>query len=67
MKAEGLTPLQILQNPQRLMVPLFQRPYVLLAEHFSDFALDVYTMATRAQALLAIVGEPEALELLDSL
>lgn len=28
MKAEGLTPLQILQNPQRLMVPLFQRPYV---------------------------------------
>ena len=28
MKAEGLTPLQILQQPQRLMIPLFQRPYV---------------------------------------
>ncbi|MEY2967829.1 MAG: hypothetical protein RIQ64_456, partial [Actinomycetota bacterium] len=28
MKAEGLTPLQILQQAQRLMVPLFQRPYV---------------------------------------
>jgi hypothetical protein len=28
MKADGLTPLQILQQPQRLMVPLFQRPYV---------------------------------------
>lgn len=28
MKAEGLTPGQILQNPQRLLVPLFQRPYV---------------------------------------
>jgi hypothetical protein len=27
-KAEGLTPLQILQQPQRLMIPLFQRPYV---------------------------------------
>jgi len=28
LKAEGLTPLQILQQPQRLMIPLFQRPYV---------------------------------------
>lgn len=28
MKAEGLTPGQILQHSQRLMVPLFQRPYV---------------------------------------
>lgn len=28
MKAEGLTPLQTLQNPQRLMVLLFQRPYI---------------------------------------
>ncbi len=28
MKAEGLTPGQILQHAQRLMVPLFQRPYV---------------------------------------
>ena len=28
MKAEGLTPLQILQQAQRLMIPLFQRPYV---------------------------------------
>ncbi len=28
MKAEGLTPLQILQQAQRLMMPLFQRPYV---------------------------------------
>jgi uncharacterized protein with ParB-like and HNH nuclease domain len=27
-KAEGLTPGQVLQNPQRLLVPLFQRPYV---------------------------------------
>ena len=28
MKAEGLTPLQIFQQAQRLMIPLFQRPYV---------------------------------------
>ena len=28
MKADGLTPLEILQQAQRLMVPLFQRPYV---------------------------------------
>jgi uncharacterized protein with ParB-like and HNH nuclease domain len=27
-KAEGLTPRQILQDAQRLLVPLFQRPYV---------------------------------------
>jgi hypothetical protein len=28
MRAEGLTPLEILQKPQRLLVPLFQRTYV---------------------------------------
>ena len=28
MKADGLTPNDILQQAQRLMVPLFQRPYV---------------------------------------
>ncbi len=39
----------------------------LLVEHFSDFAADAYIMATRARALLAVVGEPETLQLLESL
>lgn len=36
-------------------------------EHHEKFARIVYSMATRARALLAIVGEPEAISLLSQL
>ena len=62
MKAEGLTPLQILQQPQRLMIPLFHYQVVILKKiNLSKLSMsskmlpsDIHLMAqTLITALLA--------------